>query len=72
MAARRTFVQTVRNTFFAGVAIVIPVVLTVVALTWFFHFIDAFAQPLAVRLVGRVAVAAAGHVISEAGVARVA
>ena len=53
MAARRTFVQTVRNTFFAGVAIVIPVVLTVVALTWFFHFIDAFAQPLAVRLVGR-------------------
>jgi len=53
MAVRRTLALTLRNTFFAGFVIVIPVVLTVVALWWLFHFIDTFAQPLAFRVVGR-------------------
>ena len=53
MPVRRKLGLSLRNTFFAGFAIVIPVVLTVVALWWLFSFIDGFAQPLAVQFVGR-------------------
>lgn len=42
-----------RNKFVAGLIILIPIVLTVNGLWWLFSYIDGFAQPLAVRVLGR-------------------
>src|SRR5688572_11792831 len=53
MAVQRKLSLTIRNKFFAGIAIVVPVVLTVMALRWLFTFIDGLAQPLAVQVMGR-------------------
>lgn len=42
-----------RNHFFAGLVVLVPIVLTVKALTWLFSFVDGLAQPLAEAVVGR-------------------
>ena len=46
-------IRILRNKFVAGLIIAVPIVITVQALRWLFAFIDEFAEPLAVRLVGR-------------------
>jgi uncharacterized membrane protein len=43
----------VRNTFVAGLVVVVPVVVTVKGLGWLLGFIDDLARPLAERLAGR-------------------
>lgn len=43
----------VRNTFIAGLVILIPIVLTVNALRWLFLYVDGLAQPLAEARTGR-------------------
>jgi uncharacterized membrane protein len=53
MTVHRSLSRTVRNKFFAGLVIVIPIVLTVKALWWLFTSIDGLAAPLTERLVGR-------------------
>jgi uncharacterized membrane protein len=53
MVARRRVSRLLRNKFFAGLLILIPIVLTMKALAWLFSFLDGFAQPLAVSLLGR-------------------
>jgi uncharacterized membrane protein len=42
-----------RNKFIAGLVILIPIVITVNVLWWLFTFVDGFAQPIFVALVGR-------------------
>jgi len=42
-----------RRRFFAGVAILVPIILTAKALFWLFAFLDGLAQPLARLLFGR-------------------
>lgn len=51
--ARRGPSRLLRNTFIAGLVIVIPIVITVKALWWLFTYLDGLAQPLAVMLLGR-------------------
>lgn len=53
MSAAGQFARRVRNTFVAGLIIVIPIVVTVKGLGWLFTFVDALAQPAAERLAGR-------------------
>ncbi len=53
MTAHRSVSRTLRNKFFAGLAIVIPIVLTVKALWWLFAYIDGLAAPLAAQIFGR-------------------
>src|SRR5262245_14561717 len=43
----------VRNKLIAGLIILIPIVITVKALWWLFHYIDGLARPLSVFLTGR-------------------
>jgi uncharacterized membrane protein len=43
----------VRNTFVAGLLVLVPIVLTAVALQWLFTSVDRLARPLAEVLVGR-------------------
>jgi uncharacterized membrane protein len=50
---RGRLARLLRNKFVAGLIILIPIVLTVKALWWLFSYVDALAQPLAVRVVGR-------------------
>src|SRR5436189_2523184 len=42
-----------RNKFIAGLVILVPIVITVNVLWWLFTFVDGFAQPIFVALVGR-------------------
>jgi uncharacterized membrane protein len=42
-----------RHRFFAGLAILVPIILTAKALFWLFTFLDGLAQPLSRMLVGR-------------------
>jgi uncharacterized membrane protein len=42
-----------RNKFFAGLIILIPIIITAKALWWLFSYVDDLAQPLAVALLGR-------------------
>jgi uncharacterized membrane protein len=53
MKARRPLTHALRNTFIAGLVILIPMVLTVKGLWWLFEYVDGLARPLAVRMVGR-------------------
>lgn len=53
MVARRRLLRVLRNKFVAGLLILIPIVLTAKGLEWLFTFLDGFARPLAVSLVGR-------------------
>ena len=50
---RRSLTRALRNTFIAGLVILIPIVLTAKALWWLFAYVDGLAGPLAVRMVGR-------------------
>ena len=51
--ARRPLSRALRNTFIAGLVILIPIVLTAKGLWWLFAYVDGLASPLAVRMVGR-------------------
>lgn len=51
--ARRPLSRAVRNTFIAGLVILIPIVLTAKGLWWLFEYVDGLAAPLAARMVGR-------------------
>jgi len=42
-----------RNKFIAGLIILIPIVITVKALLWLFHYIDGLARPVSVLIAGR-------------------
>jgi uncharacterized membrane protein len=53
MKTGRPFSRTLRNTFIAGLVILIPIVLTAKGLLWLFEFVDGLARPLAVRMVGK-------------------
>jgi len=53
MTAQRRLYQRLRNTFLAGLVILVPIVLTVNALWWLFGYIDGLARPLALGVVGR-------------------
>jgi uncharacterized membrane protein len=50
---RRSLSRALRNTFIAGLVILIPMVLTAKALWWLFAYVDGLAGPLAVQMVGR-------------------
>jgi uncharacterized membrane protein len=53
MKTGRPFARTLRNTFIAGLVILIPIVLTAKGLLWLFEYVDGLARPLAVRMVGQ-------------------
>ena len=53
MSERRTLGSLLRNRFFAGLAVLVPIILTAKALHWLFTFVDGLAQPLARTLAGR-------------------
>ena len=53
MKTGRPFTRTLRNTFIAGLVILIPIVLTAKGLLWLFEYVDGLARPLAVRMMGR-------------------
>jgi uncharacterized membrane protein len=50
---RRPLSRALRNTFIAGLVILIPIVLTAKGLWWLFAYVDGLARPIAVRMVGR-------------------
>jgi len=54
-----------RNKFIAGLVILVPIVITVNVLWWLFTFVDGFAQPIFVRIVGR-AIPGIGFIITIA------
>jgi uncharacterized membrane protein len=43
----------VRRSFLTGLVVTVPLLITVVTLVWFFRFIDGFARPLSIYLLGR-------------------
>jgi len=53
MKTGRPFTRTLRNTFIAGLVILIPMVLTAKGLLWLFEYVDGLARPIAVRMMGR-------------------
>jgi uncharacterized membrane protein len=53
MKTGRPFTRSLRNTFIAGLVILIPIVLTAKGLLWLFEYVDGLARPLTVRMVGR-------------------
>jgi uncharacterized membrane protein len=42
-----------RRSFLAGLVVTVPLLITVVTLLWFFRFIDGFARPLSIYVLGR-------------------
>jgi uncharacterized membrane protein len=42
-----------RRSFLTGLVVTVPLLITVVTLVWFFRFIDGFARPLSLYLIGR-------------------
>jgi uncharacterized membrane protein len=62
---RTRFSRGLRNSFLAGLVVVVPIVITTNALVWLFRLLDGLAQPLAVALVGR-AVPGVGFVTTVA------
>src|SRR5688500_16665063 len=42
-----------RRSFLTGLVVTVPLAITVVTLVWFFRFIDGFARPLSMYLLGR-------------------
>ncbi len=50
---RRRLSMGVRNTFIAGLVILIPIVITVKALWWLFGYVDSLADPLTAWVFGR-------------------
>jgi uncharacterized membrane protein len=53
MTTRRPITKALRNTFIAGLVILIPIVLTAKGLWWLFEYVDGLAGPIAVRMMGR-------------------
>jgi uncharacterized membrane protein len=53
MKTRRSLGRALRNTFIAGLVILIPIVLTAKGLWWLFAYVDGLADPIAVRMMGR-------------------
>jgi uncharacterized membrane protein len=53
MNERRTLGSLLRHRFLAGLAVLVPIILTAKALHWLFTFIDGLAQPLAKAVAGR-------------------
>jgi uncharacterized membrane protein len=53
MTTRRPLGRALRNTFIAGLVILIPIVLTAKGLWWLFAYVDGLAHPIAVRMTGR-------------------
>ena len=45
--------QWLRRTFITGFFVTVPLIVSVAALVWAFRFVDDFATPLAVRVLGR-------------------
>jgi uncharacterized membrane protein len=50
---RPTLSRHLRNLFLGGLAVVVPIVITVNALVWLFRFLDGLAGPLAEAVLGR-------------------
>jgi uncharacterized membrane protein len=48
-----TLSRRLRNHFFAGLVVLVPIVMTVKALTWLFAFLDGLAQPTAAAIIGQ-------------------
>ena len=42
-----------RRSFLTGLVVTVPLLITVVTLVWFFRFIDGFARPLSMAVLGR-------------------
>ena len=42
-----------RRSFLTGLVVTVPLLITVVTLVWFFRFIDGFARPLSMYILGR-------------------
>ena len=42
-----------RRSFLTGLVVTVPLAITVVTLVWFFRFIDGFARPLSMYVLGR-------------------
>jgi uncharacterized membrane protein len=42
-----------RRSFLAGLVVTVPLLITVFTLVWFFRFIDGFARPLSMYMLGR-------------------
>ncbi len=42
-----------RRSFLTGLVVTVPLLITVVTLVWFFRFIDGFARPLSLGMLGR-------------------
>ena len=42
-----------RRSFLAGLVVTVPLLITVVTLVWFFRFVDGFARPLSMYVLGR-------------------
>lgn len=53
LTGRSRLARILRNKFVSGLIILIPIVLTVKGVWWLFSAVDSFAQPLAMRLLGR-------------------
>jgi uncharacterized membrane protein len=45
--------RTIKSTFFAGLVVVVPIVITAFALYWLFAFLDGFLSPLIHGVIGR-------------------
>lgn len=53
MAQAPGLFRVIRNKFFAGLIILVPIAITVQALWWLFAFVENFSKPLADRMIGR-------------------
>ena len=53
MTTHRDLARALRNTFLAGLVILIPIVVTVKGLWWLFSVVDGMARPVALALFGR-------------------
>ena len=45
--------QWLRRSFLTGLVVTVPLLITVVTLVWFFRFVDGFARPLSMYMLGR-------------------
>ncbi len=52
VSTQNPFLRALRNKFFAGLIILIPIVITAKALWWLFLYVDGLARPLAKTLAG--------------------
>lgn len=43
----------IKKTFFAGLVVVVPIVITILAIFWLFRFVDGFLSPVFYEILGR-------------------